>query len=104
MLTDLKKVHKIEICTGYTDMRKSTNGLISIIRGEFGNEIEPGTLYLFCGRSAKKMKCLYRDTDSYVLVHKEMDTVRFKWPRSVRELREMDPVQFQCLLRGFTVV
>ena len=43
---------KIIVATGRTDMRKGIDGLVSLVRLNYGmNPLETGTIFLFCGRS-----------------------------------------------------
>jgi transposase len=60
MTVDLSGV-KIYIRPGYTDMRKGVNGLTVIIREE--TELNPlsGSVFLFCSRSRKLLKAVWRD-------------------------------------------
>lgn len=51
MLGDITSATDIYIICGYTDMRKSIDGLCAIIRDQLHFEPEHTTaLYLFCGR------------------------------------------------------
>ena len=59
MLGDITAATDIYIICGYTDMRKSIDGLCAIIRDQLHFEPEHTTaLYLFCGR--RNEKCLKR--------------------------------------------
>ena len=46
MLGDISRVQSIRLVTGYTDMRKSINGLMAIIRNDFKMILMP-MLYIF---------------------------------------------------------
>ena len=50
MLGELSGVAKIFIITGRTDMRKSFDGLMAIIRDTYQLDPYANALYLFCGR------------------------------------------------------
>ena len=47
MLGDLSRVQKIFMVTGYTDMRKSVNGLMGIIRDSYKLDPYSNCLFLF---------------------------------------------------------
>ena len=49
MLGDLSHVSKINIICGRTDMRKSIDGLMTIIRDTYNMDPFANALYLFCG-------------------------------------------------------
>ena len=69
MLGELSGVAKIFIITGRTDMRKSFDGLMSIIRDTYQLDPYANALYLFCGRDSRKLKALHYDKDGFVLYH-----------------------------------
>ena len=64
MLGDISLATSIYIVTGYTDMRKSIDGLCTIIRDQL--QIEPDSkraLYLFCGKRRDRIKVLIKEPD-----------------------------------------
>ena len=63
MLGDLSGVHKIYLVTGRTDMRKSFEGLMAIIRDTYQMDPFANAVYLFCGRKLNTLKALYFDKD-----------------------------------------
>ena len=64
---------------------------------------KPNTLFLFCGRSASKIKGLLWEGDGFLLLYKRVESGRFSWPRTSDELRSLSPEQFRWLMRGFSV-
>ena len=52
MLGDLSGVSKIFVITGRTDMRKSFDGLMAIIRDTYELDPYANAVYLFCGRDS----------------------------------------------------
>ena len=71
MLGDISRVQSIRLVTGYTDMRKSINGLMAIIRDDFKMDPYANALYLFCGRKADRLKALYFDQTGFVLLYRD---------------------------------
>ena len=61
MLGDISRVQKIYLVTGRTDMRKSFDGLMSIIRDTYQMDPYANAVYLFCGRKHNTLKALYLD-------------------------------------------
>ncbi len=55
MLGDISMADNIYIVTGYTDMRKSIDGLCAMILNQMQIEPDSHAIYLFCG---KMTKCL----------------------------------------------
>lgn len=70
MLGDLSGVSKIFVITGRTDMRKSFDGLMAIIRDTYELDPYANAVYLFCGRDSRKLKALHFDKDGFVLLQK----------------------------------
>lgn len=56
MLDDISGVSKIFLITGRTDMRKSFDGLMAIIRNIYQLDPYANAVYLFCGRDSRKSK------------------------------------------------
>ena len=51
MLGDISGLEKIYIVCGYTDMRKSLDGLCAVIEDQLKMDPSSSALFLFCGRS-----------------------------------------------------
>lgn len=97
MLGELSGVAKIFIITGRTDMRKSFDGLMAIIRDTYQLDPYANALYLFCGRDSRKLKALHYDKDGFVLYQKRLDeNGRFQWPRNASEARLLTRQEFRC--------
>ena len=61
MLGELSGVAKIYLVTGYTDMRKSIDGLMTIIKSTYSLDPYSNALFLFCGRRCDRLKALHFD-------------------------------------------
>ena len=59
MLGDLSGVAKFYLVTGHTDMRKSIDGLMAIIRDTYEMDPYSNSLFLFCGRRCDRIKALH---------------------------------------------
>ena len=68
MLGELSGVSKIFVITGHTDIRKSFDGLMAIIRNNYHLDPYANALFLFCGRDSRKLKALHFDKDGFVLL------------------------------------
>ena len=58
----------IYIVCGATDMRKSIDGLCSIIRDKLSMDPDQSSLFLFCGKRCDRIKILLHEPDGYVLL------------------------------------
>ena len=88
MLGDISGLEKIYIVCGYTDMRKSIDGLSTVIEDQLKMDPSSSALFLFCGRRRDRIKALFREPDGFVLIYKRL-SVRggYQWPRKQSEVR-----------------
>ena len=104
VLGDRSGVKNFYVVTGHTDMRKSFDSLMALIRDTYQLDPYTKSAFLFCGRDRRKLKCLYHDRDGWVLLHKRLDgTGRFQWPRSPSEARLLTRQQLRWLLEGLSI-
>ena len=59
MLGDISGLEKIYIVCGYTDMRKSIDGLCAVIEDQLRMDPSSSALFLFCGRRRDRIKALF---------------------------------------------
>ena len=72
----------IYIVCGYTDMRYGIDSLAAIIESKYHLPLfSPGTLFLFCGRRANKIKGLVWERDGFLLLTKRVEEGYFVLPR-----------------------
>lgn len=85
----------IYIVCGRTDLHFGIDSLAAIIEPKYRmNLFVPNTLFLFCGRSASKIKGLLWEGDGFLLLYKRVESGHFTWPRSSDELRSMFSYMF----------
>ena len=105
MLGDISAADNIYIITGYTDMRKSIDGLCAIILDQMKADPDTHAIYLFCGRRCDRIKVLLREPDGYVMLYKRLDVVRgrYRWPRNRAEVKPITWQQFDWLMSGLDI-
>ena len=104
MLGDVSGIAKIFLVTGKTDMRRSIDGLMAIIRDTYKMDPYANALYLFCGTRCNAIKALYFDKDGFCLLYKRLDSDgRFQWPRNVSEVRPLSRQEFRWLMEGLSI-
>ena len=103
MLGDISKAEKIYIACGYTDMRKSIDGLAAIVQQNFQLNPFQNSLFLFCGRRRNRMKALYWEGDGFVLLYKRLESGSFHWPRTAEAVRSITNQEFRWLLEGLSI-
>lgn len=105
MLGDISIASNVYIVTGYTDMRKSIDGLCAIILEQLKEEPDGQSIYLFCGKRCDRIKVLLREADGYVLLYKRLNVIngRYRWPRSQSEVKSITWQQFDWLMSGLEI-
>ncbi len=106
MLADISGVRAIYIITGYTDMRKSIDGLCAVIEKQMQVDcVHSSSLYLFCGRRRDRIKALLREPDGYVLIYKRLAAAQgcYRWPRNKSEVRNLTWQEFDWLMSGLDI-
>ena len=90
MLGDISGLDKIYIICGRTDMRKSIDGLCSIVQDQLKMNPDASALFLFCGRRRDRIKALFHEPDGYVLIYKRLSVEGgYQWPRNKDEVRNL---------------
>lgn len=81
------------------DFRKGIDGLAALCRQALGSDPLDGTLFVFCGRSRRALKCLVYDGQGFWLCQKRLSQGRFgAWPTSDSAAsRRLDPHQLHAL-------
>ena len=106
MLKDAEFSHfpAVYIVCGYTDLRYGIDSLAAIIERKYRMHVfVPNTLFLFCGRSSRKIKGLLWEGDGFLLLYKRVEQGHFTWPRTSNDLRQLRPEQFKWLMQGFAI-
>ncbi len=99
MLIDLSKV-SIFVRPGITDMRKQINGLSILAEDEMKKDSGSGSLFLFCSRNKKNIKCIYWDRNGFCMWQKKLEKDRFPWPMTEEDTKEINLEQLKLLLNG----
>ena len=58
MLADISRVENIYMVCGYTDMRKSIDGLCAVVENVVKKDPRDNALFLFCGLRSDRIKAL----------------------------------------------
>ena len=106
MLNDLNPhtCRSIYLACGYTDLRYGIDGLAGVVSENFHlNPFDKGTLFLFCGRRADRIKGLFWEGDGFLLLYKRLDNGKFQWPRNETEALLLTTQQRRWLLEGLKI-
>jgi len=94
---------QVFIVCGYTDMRRSIDGLSAIISQNMKLNPFDKSLFLFCGKRRDRLKGLLWDEDGFLLIYKRLDNGGFQWPRNENEARLLTQEQFVWLMQGLSI-
>ena len=103
MLGNITVAENIYIACGYTDMRKSIDGLAAVVQEQFHLDPFSKSLFLFCGKRRDRIKVLLWEGDGFVLLYKRLENVRFKLPRRESDVKPISWQQFRWLMEGLEI-
>lgn len=83
------------------DFRKSHRGLAAIVELELGDNPFDGKLYVFTNRYRNKIKCLFWESNGFVLYYKSLAEEKFKWPKKGDDVISITGQQMNWLLDGY---
>lgn len=78
MLNYLPPDQQTYIVTGYTDLRRSIDGLAAIVQAQMQLDPYSTALFLFCGRRCDRIKGLLWEGDGFLLLYKRLDNGKFQ--------------------------
>jgi len=95
----------IYLALGTTDFRKQQNGLAALIALKFKLDPHAGaSVFLFCNKRHNALRALRWDGNGFILVTKALsDEMKFQWPKSQGEVRDITKRQLEWLLEGLQV-
>jgi transposase len=70
----------VHLCCNPTDMRKSFDGLCSIITSSFKKDPLRDGIFVFVNKQRDRMKLLVWDRHGYLLLYKRLEAGRFQMP------------------------
>jgi transposase len=102
-MLNLDSVGHVHLAPGATDLRKSIDGLASLVSAGF--ELDPFSdqWFVFCNRQRNKLKILRWDHNGFWLHYRRLERGRFKWPHHSGQTLQINRRQLQWLLDGLTI-
>jgi len=93
---------KIYLATGPVDMRRSIDGIFSVVQSRWKINPYLGHLFVFVGRRRDRVKILYFDTGGFVLHYKRLEAGVFRLPDIPSEASSvtLEATDLNMLLRG----
>lgn len=100
MLEDATGIRRVVLACGYVDLRKGIDGLSMIIGDKYHQDPFEGTLFLFCGRRADRIKGLLWMGNGFLLLYKRFESGSLSWPRTTEEAADLTEEQYHYLMLG----
>jgi len=97
------KLTEVYLYRQTVDFRKSYRGLSAIVECELGHNPFTGALYVFINKPRNKIKCLFWESNGFVLYYKALAEDKFKWPKSEEETLTLTGQQLNWLLDGLDI-
>lgn len=105
MLFEAHGISKFVVVCGYTDLRKSVDGLSQLVEGTYNTSpFEEGTLFLFCGRRGDRIKALLWEGNGFLMLYKRYENGSLSWPRTPKEAVNISKHEYRLLLQGLNPV
>ena len=96
---------RIFLACGTTDFRKQIPGLVAAVTLSFKLDSYNGDyVFIFCNRKGDSIKVLRYDQNGFILATKKLlDDMKFQWPRTPDEVKEISFQQVEWLLQGLEI-
>lgn len=91
----------VYLCCMYTDMRKSINGMMTLVKESFSLDPFADALFVFCNKSRDRLKILEWDGDGFWLYFKRLERGHFRWPAEGNaSTMVLNSNELTCLIDG----
>ena len=101
-MIDLNKKIEIFIYNKSVDMRKSIDGLVTIIVEQMQLDPQAKIMFLFYNKPGDKFKSIIWEGDGFLLLYKRLEKGRFKFPKDIVDnYYGIDADLFNWLRKGF---
>ena len=103
--TFIKDTEHIYIACQSTDFRKQIDGLVALVTMQF--KLDPfseSCAFIFCNKRKNAIKVLRYYKNGFVLASKKLlEDLKFQWPRTPDEVKEVSSQQIEWLLQGLEI-
>lgn len=95
----------IYLACGATDFRKQISGLTAIVNLQFKlDPFQETSVFIFCNKKRDAIKVLRYDKNGFLLATKKLlEGMKFQWPRTPDEVKQISFQQLEWLLQGLKI-
>ena len=101
----LSDTNHIYLACGATDFRKQIAGLVAMVQMQF--KLDPYKdccAFIFCNKRRNGIKNLRYDSNGFILASKKLlEDMKFQWPKTPEEVKEISFQQVEWLLQGLEI-
>ena len=101
----LSDTNHIYLACGATDFRKQIAGLVAMVQMQF--KLDPYKdccAFIFCNKRRNGIKILRYDSNGFILASKKLlEDMKFQWPKTPEEVKEISFQQVEWLLQGLEI-
>jgi len=94
---------RVYLAMGFTDLRKSIDGLATLVQEGFGLDPFSPSLFVFCNRERNKLKILYWDVNGFWLFYRRLERGTFQWPTGSDQVATISSRELRWLLDGLSL-
>ena len=102
-MLSLTPATQIFLVRGPTDMRKSFNGLMAIVKNDLKADILSGHLFVFTNRGRNRLKIIFWDRSGLWVCAKRLEKGTFAWPDVSGDSVELGAAELALLLGGLDI-
>ena len=101
-MLNILNLDQVYLACGPTDLRKSIDGLATLVKIRFKLDPFSNCLFVFCNRNRNKIKILEWEFSGFWLHYKRLENGRFKWPNDESEVKSINQRELRWLLDGLS--
>lgn len=94
---------QVHLAAGYTDLRKSIDGLAVLVKERFQLDPFSNCLFVFCNRNRDKLKILHWEHNGFWLYYRRLERGKFEWPAIGEGMTAISRRELRWLLDGLQI-
>jgi len=103
-MLSISGAEKVYLAVGSTDMRRSIDGLATIVQQCFSLNPCSSNLFVFCNKKRTMIKILHWDHNGFWLYFRRLEKGTFKWPSdNSKETIQVGSRELYWLLTGLSI-
>jgi transposase len=102
-MIDLISTDQVYLASGYTDLRRSIDGLAALVQTKFKLNPFSSSLFVFCNKSRNRIKILKWDGSGFWLLLKRLDKGSFRWPQDSTDIKNSTIKELRWILDGLSM-